>query len=182
MKEYREANKDKISADATSYSEEHNRTEYHRDYYANNLERSRIKSALSSNICYHKDPKKSRVESTARSKACYHMDPEKSRAESTARSKACYHMDPEKSRTESNARSKRCYHANLEKSRADTAARSKESYSTNIDTIRSARKVWRRSLYILCKRLAPALNYNAFSPQTHYTRAQHLLFLKNLNT
>ena len=45
MKEYREANKDKISADATSYSKEHDRTGYHRDYYANNLELSRIKSA-----------------------------------------------------------------------------------------------------------------------------------------
>ena len=38
MKEYREANKDKISADASSYSEEHDRREYHRDYYASNLE------------------------------------------------------------------------------------------------------------------------------------------------
>ena len=51
MKEYREANKDKISADASSYSEEHDRREYHRDSYASNLELNRKKSALSSSNC-----------------------------------------------------------------------------------------------------------------------------------
>ena len=35
IKEYYEANKHKISADTTSYSKEHGRTEYHRDYAGN---------------------------------------------------------------------------------------------------------------------------------------------------
>ena len=39
MKEYRKANKDKISIDATSSSEEHDRTHF-QDYYASNLELS----------------------------------------------------------------------------------------------------------------------------------------------
>ena len=68
MKKYCEANKDKISTDdplmlATFYSEQHDKTEYHRDYYASNLELSFKKSVLSSNICYHKAPEKSRRES-----------------------------------------------------------------------------------------------------------------------
>ena len=37
---------DKTSTDATSYSEEHDRTGYHLDYYASNLEVSCKKSVL----------------------------------------------------------------------------------------------------------------------------------------
>ena len=37
MKEYRKANKDKISADVASFSEEHDRRGYHQDYCASNL-------------------------------------------------------------------------------------------------------------------------------------------------
>ena len=40
MKECHETNKDKISTDATFYSEEHDRAEYHQFYYASNLKLS----------------------------------------------------------------------------------------------------------------------------------------------
>ena len=63
MKEYCEVNKDKISTDATFYSEKLDATQ---DYYASNLELSHKKSLLSSNICYHKATEKSHRESTTR--------------------------------------------------------------------------------------------------------------------
>ena len=46
MKEFCEANKDKISSDATSYSKGHDRTENHQDYYDSNSKLSRKISML----------------------------------------------------------------------------------------------------------------------------------------
>ena len=68
-KDYRAANKGKISTYAKLYSEEHDRREYHREYYENDRGLSRKRSAATSKSAYHKDPEKSRAESTVRSKA-----------------------------------------------------------------------------------------------------------------
>ena len=104
MTEYHEANKDEISGNTTSYSEEHNITEYHWDYYASDSE---LSCGLSSKIYHHKAPEKNCRESTAQFN-CYHKAPKKSCIESTVWFKAYYHMDSEKSQIKSTAQSKVC--------------------------------------------------------------------------
>ena len=121
MKEYCEANKDKISTEATSFSEEHDRTEYYQDYYASNLELSLchiltsgtarpLRRAIGSllhgprpvtirllrrtilNLLYGQRPAIIWTLRTARLQG-YHMDSEKSCIKSTAQFKPYCHAN-----------------------------------------------------------------------------------------
>ena len=90
MKEYFEVNKDKISTDVTSCPEKHDRTEYHQDYYASNLELNSkylyylltsitirlLRRAMLSLLHGQRPVIMDQIESTAWSKAYYHMDSE----------------------------------------------------------------------------------------------------------
>ena len=65
LKQYRAANKEKLSTYAKSYSQEHDRTEYHRDYYGADRQLNKKRSAATSKSTYDKDLEKSQADSAA---------------------------------------------------------------------------------------------------------------------